>query len=178
LNADAAEISFSVGVRGKPALAGAWSNSEIRFNISDSHELALCALALNRDVGVDLEHILRPSDFDGLAEHFFAPREVATLRSLPVDGRVEGFFNCWTRKEAVLKAVGIGLGMPLNQVEVTLAPQDPAKVLVFGDDSAASDPWWLHKLEPCAGYIGALASRGSPMDVLLWRFDVARAIVV
>jgi 4'-phosphopantetheinyl transferase len=175
LSTDASEICFSYGAKGKPALAGPWSDSEIQFNITDSHELALCALGLNRDLGVDLEYIRRPTDFDGLAERFFAPREVDVLRFLPDEQRLQAFFNCWTRKEAVLKAVGIGLGMPLNRVEVTLAPQDPARVLTYADDAEESAPWWLHSLEPAASYVGALASRGSPLEVNTWRFDPLRA---
>lgn len=173
LRTNASEIRFCYGTKGKPALKPPWSDSEIQFNISDSHELALCALCLNRDLGVDLEYLCRPTDFDGLAERFFAAREVEVLRSLPDGQQREAFFNCWTRKEAVLKAVGIGLGMPLNRVEVTLAPQDAAQVLAYADDAAPSAPWWLQSLEPAAGYLGAVASRGSPLEAALWRFDVA-----
>ena len=172
LSVDASKIRFSYGPKGKPSLASPWSDSEIQFNISDSHELALCALCLNRDLGVDLESICRPTDFDGLAERFFAAREVDVLRSLPDDQRIEAFFNCWTRKEAVLKAVGIGLGMPLNRVEVTLAPHDPAHVLVYADDAPSSPPWWLESLDPAAGYVAAIASRGTPLGVTTWRFDL------
>jgi 4'-phosphopantetheinyl transferase len=173
LNADESQIRFNYGPKGKPSLASPWSDSEIQFNVSDSNELALCALCLNRDLGVDIESTSRPTDFDGLAERFFAAREVDVLRSLPDDQRIEAFFNCWTRKEAVLKAVGIGLGMPLNRVEVTLAPQDPARVLVFADDAAHSSPWWLESLDPATGYVGAIASRGTPLEVMSWRFDLA-----
>lgn len=173
LNTTAADIGFRYGAKGKPALGGAWSESQIEFNISDSHELALCALGLNRDLGVDLEYVPRRSDFDGLAQRFFAAREVAVLRSLPDEQQRKAFFNCWTRKEAVLKAVGIGLGMPLDQVEVTLAPQDRAQVLAYAGDVATSPPWWLHGLAPAEDYVGALASRGSPLEVVTWRPDFA-----
>src|SRR5258707_551698 len=91
LNATASEIRFRYGAKGKPALATPRSDSEIEFNISDSHELALCALCLNRELGVDLEYLRRPTDFDGLAERFFAPREVNVLRSLPEEQRLEAF---------------------------------------------------------------------------------------
>ena len=173
LSANPAEICFFYGPKGKPALARPWSDSAIQFNVSDSHELALCAVVMNRDLGVDLEYVRQPSDFDGLAERFFAAREVDVLRSLPNDRRLEAFFNCWTRKEAVLKAVGIGLGMPLNRVEVTLAPLDPARVLVYADEPAASVPWWLQSLEPAGGYVGAVACRGSPLEVVTWRIGLA-----
>jgi 4'-phosphopantetheinyl transferase len=169
LNGDPAEIRFLYGPKGKPALAGSWSDSAIQFNVSDSHELAICAVVLNRNLGVDLEYVRQPSDFDSLAERFFAAREVDVLRSLSDERLLEGFFNCWTRKEAVLKAVGVGLSMPLNRVEVTLVPHEPAKVLVYEGDAAAAQAWWLESLEPAVGYVGAVASRGGPLEVLPWR---------
>lgn len=174
LGAAPSAIGFRHGPKGKPSLAAPWMDSQIQFNVSNSHELALCAVALDRELGVDLEYIHRPTEIEGLAERFFAPREVDMLRSLPEKQRIEAFFNCWTRKEAVLKAVGIGLGMPLNQVEVTLSPQDPARVLVFADDAATALrsvilPWWLHNLDPASDYCGALASRGQPLEVLCYR---------
>jgi 4'-phosphopantetheinyl transferase len=173
LGADPAEIRFRYGARGKPDLSDPWRKSQIQFNISDSHEMALCALARHRELGVDLEYLERPSDFDSLAAHFFAPREVGALRSLPEERRVEAFFNCWTRKEAVLKAVGVGLSMPLNRLEVTLVPQDPARVLIFEGDTSAAQSWWLESFEPATSYIGALASHGSPLEVVPWRFEPA-----
>ncbi len=69
-----------------------------------------------------------------------------------------------------MKAVGIGLSMPLNHVEVSLAPQQPAQVLVFTGDAHDSVPWWMTSLAPANGYVGALASRGSPLEVVPWQF--------
>lgn len=173
LSALPVEIRFRYGTQGKPSLAAPSSDAAIQFNVSNSHELALCALVLNRDLGVDLEYIHRLTDFDGLADRFFAVREVEVMRALPEERRREAFFNCWTRKEAVLKAVGIGLSMPLNQVEVTLAPDAPAQVLAYASDGAESDPWWLQSLDPATGYQGAIASRGIPLQIKTWRFDAA-----
>lgn len=158
-----AELRFQYGARGKPSLALPADNL-VTFNISHSHDLALCAVARGGELGVDIEFIRPPSDFDGLAAHFFAPREVAALKSLPEDVRLESFFRCWTRKEAVLKAVGTGLALPLDRIVVTLAPDEPARILACNEDPTGPADWRLYALEPGPGYVGALAAR-SALDV-------------
>jgi 4'-phosphopantetheinyl transferase len=167
LGAAAGELQFRYGPRGKPALAAPWGES-LTFNISHSHDLALCAVARGRELGVDIEHIRPPSDFDGLAAHFFAPGEVAALRSVPEEIRLESFFRCWTRKEAVLKAVGSGLALPLDRIVVTLGPDEPAQLLACDEDPGGPADWELFHLEPGPGYVGALAARGGPMNVLCY----------
>src|SRR6185312_15132982 len=124
-------IDFSYGPQGKPALGARWDHSGIDFNVSNSHEMALCAVALKCELGVDIEHVREGRDHAGLAERFFAPHEVATLGGLPADQRTLAFFKCWTRKEAVLKAVGTGIAFPLDRLVVTLAPHDAARVVSF-----------------------------------------------
>jgi 4'-phosphopantetheinyl transferase len=169
LGAKPGEIRFAYGLREKPVLKAPWNDSAIQFNVSNSHETALLALALDRELGVDVEHVREPSDFDGLAAQFFARSEVDQLRSLPETQRLEAFFNCWTRKEAVLKAVGTGLSFPLDKVVVTLAPDEPARLVAYDDDPAAPAHWWLASLAPAAGYIGALAVPGGPLEMHCWQ---------
>ena len=93
------------------------------------------------------------------------------LRSLPEEERREAFFHCWTRKEAVLKAVGTGLAFPLDKVVVTLARGEPARVIAYDDDPGAPLQWWLECLAPMPEYIGALAAVGTPLEVQCWRAD-------
>src|SRR5262245_41027985 len=146
LDARPADLRFRYGSRGKPALESLWSDSAIRFNVSNSADLALLALAIDRELGVDVEHVREPRDFDSLAAQFFAASEVTQLRSLPHEQRLEGFFRCWTRKEAVLKAVGTGLAFPLDKVVVTIPRDEPARVVAYDDDPSASSQWWLANL--------------------------------
>lgn len=174
LNDSAEQLRFRYGPLGKPALEVAGTDSAIQFNVSNSQAIALCAVTLNRELGVDVEHVQSPYDVDGLAQQFFAPTEVAQLYSLSEDQRFNAFFNCWTRKEAVLKAVGTGLTFPLDKVIVTLAPDEPARLVAFDDDPAAAESWWLTHLDPIPGYVGALAVQGSRPEVLRWRFEMSR----
>ncbi len=168
LNESAERLRFQYGRLGKPALAAAWRESRIQFNVSNSHEMALCALALDRDLGVDVEHIRPLDNFDGLAERYYATCELDTIRALPEDQRLTGFFNCWTRKEALLKAVGTGLSFPLDQVVVTLVPGEPARLLSFQGHADSAGGWWLEGFQPATGYVAAVASPGDEPQVRLW----------
>jgi 4'-phosphopantetheinyl transferase len=168
-------IDFRHGPQGKPALGASSSESGIQFNVSNSHEMALCAVALQCELGVDIEHLREGRDHEGLAARFFAPQEVEALSDLPADRRTAAFFNCWTRKEAVLKAVGIGLSFPLDRLVVTLAPSDAARVLAFDGTPAAAGNWWLEHLEPAPGYVGAVAARGDRRLVSRWTYEMQEA---
>ncbi len=101
------QILFSYGPKGKPGLAD--PNSPLRFNVSNSGDLAVFCLAEGCDIGIDVEQVRPIPDMDRIAARFFAPEEASELMGLPEADRPRGFFNCWTRKEAYIKAVGDGL---------------------------------------------------------------------
>ena len=171
LQVPAEDIRFEYGPRGKPALDTGYHASNICFNVSHSADMALYAVCRDRTVGVDIE-MVRPIDrLEKLAERFFSRNEVEALAQLKDEQRLMGFFNAWTRKEALLKAVGTGLSFPLNRAVVTLAPTEPAAVISLDGDPQAASGWWLRALEPRAGYIGAVVVPGSGHR--LQRFDCA-----
>src|SRR5262249_48848883 len=157
------QLQFDYNLHGKPKLIG---EKRLRFNLSHSHGLALYAVTWEREVGVDIEHV-RP-DFAGeaIAERFFSPNETAVLRSLPDHLRVAAFFNCWTRKEAYIKARGKGLAIPLDQFDVSLAPGEPAALLADRAAPPESQRWAMCCLAPGPGYAGAVAVEGH--DWRLW----------
>ena len=166
LNRGPSEIEFDYGAQGKPALRSGWSQSGLQFNVSHSHGMALFAFAVARQVGVDVE-MVRP-DFAGekIAERFFSPQEVRELRSLPAAVQDEGFFLCWTRKEAYIKARGEGLQIPLKSFHVSLAPGKPARLQA--DDSSR---WSLRSLRLEGRYVGAVVGEGKGWKLrgLDWR---------
>jgi len=170
LQDDPTRIAFEYGPNGKPALAEPWSKSQLEFNVSNSEELSLIAVAFNRPLGVDIEFIKPPHDFEAIARHFFAPVEVAVLDSLTGDARLAGFFDCWTRKEAVLKAVGAGLSISLNKVVVSIAPGRPAAVLRFLPEAGEQPEWWMQNLQPHPGYAAAIAAEGGPLETDCWQW--------
>ncbi|MFN7945824.1 MAG: 4'-phosphopantetheinyl transferase superfamily protein [Blastocatellia bacterium] len=154
------ELNFITGPWGKPALRPDCRPLPLHFNLSHSHQLALYAFTLHRETGVDVEFI-KP-DFASLeiARSFFSPREVAQLGSLPVAEQTQAFFNCWTRKEAYIKARGEGLSLPLDQFDVSLLPGEPARLLRMLSDERETMRWRMEALQPGPGYAGAVMVEG------------------
>jgi len=129
-------IEFAYGPFGKPVIASAASRPEIRFNLSHSHGLVVVAIGREREVGIDVE-LIRP-DFasEAIAKRYFSAKEIDELSKLPPELRTEGFFLCWTRKEAYIKAKGDGLQIPLDSFDVSLSPGRPATL------SSVDKPRW------------------------------------
>ncbi len=151
LNRAPADIEFDYGPRGKPTLSGAPS---LQFNVSHSRGMALLAFAFGCQLGVDVEKI-RPFAGEKIAERFFSPQEVMELRRLPEILRDEGFFLCWTRKEAYIKARGEGLHVPLKSFHVSLTPGESERL-----ETTDELDWTLRSLRPAADYVGAVVAEG------------------
>ena len=159
-------IEFRYESLGKPHLASPWSKTGLQFNLSDSHEMALCGITVGNELGTDVERIRAVSNFSELALRYFAGSEIAQLERLGFQERLLGFFNCWTRKEAYLKAVGSGLSFPLNQLEVTVLPGEPARLLKLNGSSQEALGWHMVEVAPMPGYVAAMASN-APMEKLV-----------
>lgn len=151
---DPLALKFSTNEYGKPMLV---SDSNLEFNLSHSGRYALVAVVLGRRVGIDVENIRRDIELENLARRFFSPGEVAELFSLPAEQRIPAFYNCWTRKEAYIKARGLGLSLPLDVFDVSLSPDEPVILRATRPDSAEADRWILHALAVDREYAGALA---------------------
>jgi 4'-phosphopantetheinyl transferase len=152
------DIRFETNPYGKPRILGE-SPSQVcplYFNLSHSHSLALLALSLETEVGVDVEEI-RPIEPE-VAESHFSALELSRLRPLEGDSWLRGFYQCWTQKEAILKAEGAGLNLPLDAFDVSLGPESSAGLLATRPPLNFRCHWKLHTLMPAAGTIGALAA--------------------
>jgi len=154
------EVVFSYGPRGKPFLGGPAAAGGLSFNLSNSHELALVGVLRGPEIGVDVEFLKPMPDLEQIAERFFSESERVALRRLPADQKHEGFFNCWTRKEAYLKAVGEGLAAQLDSFDVTLVPGEPPRMLTLKGDAESASRWRYRCFRPERDYIGALAIEG------------------
>lgn len=161
------DIQFIYQQQGKPLLAREADRRRLSFNASHAESLALIALSDGRAVGVDVECIREDRMNLAVARRFFSADEVEKLLSLPESRRAKAFFNGWTRKEAFLKACGEGLSMPLEAIEVSLHPDEDARLLAIAGDPAATSHWSLIPLTPVPGYIGALVVEGGRPDNLL-----------
>ncbi|HUC86075.1 MAG TPA: 4'-phosphopantetheinyl transferase superfamily protein [Candidatus Acidoferrales bacterium] len=167
-----AQHEFTLGPQGKPESVAAQGLERLHFNVSHSDSMVLYAITRATAVGVDIERIRHMDDLDNLAQQFFTAGEAATLRALPAEKRLVAFFNCWTRKEAFLKATGQGIAGGMNTVEVTLAPDESARLLNLGGDTNAARGWILDPLVPAAGYLAALAYQGPRLKLGCWEVPV------
>jgi 4'-phosphopantetheinyl transferase len=154
----ASEIRFDYLTGGKPRLASDQDPSTLEFNVSHSGSIALIAVGSERRIGVDVEKIRLDVDTDALAERFFSVRERAGLRALPEHLRVDGFFACWTRKEAFLKATGDGLSFPLADFSVSTNPDVAPQMEELRGHTEAGKKWFMADLRVGDGYRAAVAS--------------------
>jgi surfactin synthase thioesterase subunit/phosphopantetheinyl transferase len=161
-----ADVRLCYNSLGKPALTGESDRGGVKFNVSHSGELLFFAIAKGREVGVDVERLRTLTDWRELAGRYFAPTEVAALDRLPAPERERAFFRCWTRKEAYIKAHGLGMTLPLDRFAVTLAPGEPARLVNTDHDAAQLGRWTLRDVSPAGNYAAALAVEGS--DWQLW----------
>jgi 4'-phosphopantetheinyl transferase len=158
----ASEICFEYLASGKPQLAAGQNPSALQFNVSHSANMALIAVGSKYRLGVDIEKIRSDVDTTTLAERFFSLRERAGLQALPDHLRVPGFFACWTRKEAFLKATGEGLSFPLADFSVTTHPDlDPELEEIKGSTNEAKQ-WFLTDLSVVDGFRAAVARERRP----------------
>jgi 4'-phosphopantetheinyl transferase len=154
LGCPAGSVAFAYGEHGKPRLV---DDAGLEFNLAHSHDRAVCALALGRAVGVDVEAVRPLDDAGRIIGRFFSPREQAEFLALPETERLAAFFRAWARKEAFLKAVGTGLATQLDSFDVTLGPAQPAALLRVGDDPSEAARWSLRDLDAGPGFAGAVA---------------------
>jgi 4'-phosphopantetheinyl transferase len=152
LDVPADEILFEYGSKGKPQLVAEQNPRGLQFNVSHSAAVALIAIGRQNRLGVDIEKIRGDVDSGPLAERFFSRRERAGLEALPNSLRLAGFFACWTRKEAFLKATGDGLSFALSDFSVTTHPDlDPSIEEILGNAEAGKQ-WFLSDVSVADGY--------------------------
>jgi 4'-phosphopantetheinyl transferase len=161
-------IQFSYNPQGKPALV---DNSVLQFNVSNSRDVALIALTLHQRIGVDVEYRRTLSDMIQVARSSFSANEFQQFMRLPAEIQPEAFFNCWTRKEAYIKAIGEGLSHPLDSFDVAFVPDTTPRFLRIARDEQAVERWSLRALEPHADYTAALAVDGSINNLMYWQWQ-------
>lgn len=166
------QLSFFQGPYGKPGIVGISGGQKLAFNLSHSHSLGLVAVTLGARVGVDVERIRPGVPVQAIARRFFSPREIDELLALPSEIQETAFFNCWTRKEAYIKARGRGLSLPLDSFDVSLAPGERVALRENRHDSRETTCWTMQHLEAGPGYAAALAIEGQALDVRLWDWRI------
>lgn len=159
------EVVFRYGPQGKPELS-AREGPRLEFNLSHSADLALCVVA-RWPVGVDLERLREVPDADLIAARFFTPAEVAVQRAAA--DRDAAFLRHWTRKEAVIKAVGVGLSMPLDTFDLSSLGRSPIRLAE--DSDGVDNAWHVVDIGVAPGYVAAMALARAPRAIV--RLDAA-----
>jgi 4'-phosphopantetheinyl transferase len=161
------KIVFRYTPTGKPALARTATSPSpgLCFNLAHAENLALLALTIEAEIGVDVECVRPAPDAAELVSRFFSPREAALFHELPPEQRSGAFFNLWTRKESLLKATGEGIAHSLRSVEVSFLPYEPARFLSLPTNAGSPNHWSLHELHPAPGFTAALAVASFPIHV-------------
>lgn len=169
LKAEPAKLEFSIDQYGKPALLG----HKLEFNLSHSGSFALVAVTQYRIIGVDVERMREGISSLVIARQYFSPAEVAEFDTVPVEQRETAFFTCWTRKEAFIKAKGLGLSLPLDSFDVSLTPNEPAILRAVRPHPQEAARWKLHSLDVAPRYAGAVAveytdAKNQDLEFRLW----------
>jgi 4'-phosphopantetheinyl transferase len=165
------EIGFTYNTRGKPSIDNVPSRSEINFNLSHSHGLALYAFTIRREIGIDIERLRSNLSFERIAKRFFTTEESDTLNTLADDEIMEEFFKLWTHKEAYIKAKGKGLSIPLNRVAVTINRDQTVRIKEIKINPDKERSWSFHSFAPAPGYVGALAVEGKDITIRFWMWS-------
>jgi len=152
-------LTFAYNDQGKPALEHPAPPAPFSFNLSHSDDVALCAIAGFETVGVDVEALRESRDLMPIARRFFSVAEQAALQALPPVQQCPAFYQCWSSKEALLKAWGTGLTTPLDRFDVRVAAGEAA-VLSVDIPEWARTPWQLYPVTVPEGYAAALALPG------------------
>lgn len=158
------EIRFSYNCYGKPALNTPSGHKYVNFNVSHSGRIALVAIAIEQEVGVDVESIGEKSSILETAQLFFSPAENTMLSQCPSHLKKDFAFGIWTRKEAVLKAVGLGFAYPPHRLTVSTGGSEPERVEIMTEPGREKS-WSIANLTTAEGYRAALAVEGAIIKI-------------
>lgn len=170
LNIPAMHVRFSYTSYGKPLLSGEFTNDRLQFNLSHSEGQALYAFTGFSRVGVDLEKIQADPAVLELAQEYFSPDEMKSLDLLPFEERMRAFFQCWTRKEALLKAHGMGLMISPEQIEVNFGSECLGQIPAVYGELEPLKRFRVANIDVGKDFAAALALEGQAHLVYCWQF--------
>jgi len=156
-----AALRFGANAYGKPLLIG----GGCEFNLSQSRGLALFALGADIAIGCDIEFHDRGFLAENIPERFFSPAELDELRAAPAEAQIIAFFNGWTRKEAYIKARGLGMSLPLDSFDVSLAPDERPPL------HRGCVGWSARTVAPAPGCSAAIIAEGTNWDIAAHSLD-------
>lgn len=147
----AGDLRLLLGDQGKPYLPGGPA-----FNMSDSKSLVVIGLANDGNLGVDIEHIVAHPDLEQIAQRYFSQDECTAMNGMSAEDKTRGFYRAWTRKEALVKAIGGGLTIPLDAFSVSLDEAD-GNMLLRGGGEIDPNSWFVQSVSIDASCEAAIA---------------------
>ena len=170
LDCDLSHITITNHPDGKPYLQFQPGPARVRFSVSHSQDLAMIAVTLDHDIGIDVEKVRTDIDYQTLARRFFSTAEYEALQDCSEQIQLEAFFATWTRKEAIVKAHGKGIALGLKQFDVTVDPHRPPRLLETRWEEDDVPEWTLLNIDSAPGYFASLAA--SSGDIALCYRDL------
>ena len=171
LSVSPAEIEFSRGPKGKPYIGGELAAEGLQFNMTHTSHMALIALTREREVGIDIERVRQNLQWEKLAKRYFSPDEYKSFEVQPANDRLRVFFVCWTRKEAVLKAIGTGIGGGLGSFDVSVDPASAPRLLGNRWNGRFHGHWSMANIDTGSDYVATLVSERDEVPVRCWHVD-------
>ncbi|MFK7921045.1 MAG: 4'-phosphopantetheinyl transferase superfamily protein [Bacteroidia bacterium] len=164
LGKQAQDIEFAYTANGKPLIQTSLGAEALKFNLSHSGEWMLLAISMDREIGIDIEHIRHNIEVQEIAQRFFSPAEIRSLEQLHGIEQVERFYRYWTRKEAFIKAIGMGISFPLEQVDVFQQSGklwSPVQIVGNRDNPA----WYSKDIFLAQDYMAAIVVEGDDCEL-------------
>jgi 4'-phosphopantetheinyl transferase len=161
-------LVFDYTREGMPVLSTCSTHSDICFNVSHSYDLALIALSIGHPVGIDIEKVREDIDLEALSKRFFSENEYHNIMQFEGQERLCAFFATWTRKEAIVKAMGTGIASGLKSFDVSVDPTAPAKLQETRWTDEVSLHWTLKTIDTDEDYFACLASSGEGKTLRYW----------
>jgi len=165
------EVRFVYKKYGKPFISDDQNRGALSFNLSHSNSMALYGVARGRRVGVDIEYMREDFATLEIAKRFFSKDEFEALKASPIDRRTDAFFNCWSRKESYIKAIGMGVSYPLDGFTVSLAPDAAPELLKVNADANEAPRWKMYEMDVAEGYAAALIVENPPVSLRRFQWD-------
>ncbi len=158
-----ASLAFDRNKYGKPSLAG--KHTELRFNLSSTEGLVMCAVTSKSKLGADVEYHGHERSMLGVADQYFSAVEIAELKRLPPAQQRQGFFRYWTLKESMIKARGRGLSVPLDSFSFR-AGGGSAKLVSYPEGFIDSAEQWDFRFFELGSDYSAAISVAAPIQSL------------
>lgn len=171
LSIEPVSIRFCYEKDGKPRLQNASGRTDIQFNLSHSDGLALYVFTRGNKAGIDLERIHDFPEMEQIVEQFFSAKERALFCALPASEKKKTFFNWWTRKEALMKATGIGLSYTSQQIDFLPTDKKSIESLEILRNVGDHTKWSIWDVRPAEEFAGAVVIEKGNWNVQYWQWS-------